>query len=42
MDDPVGTDRRALADGEISVPPLTIGHAVRNDDELSQLVAAFR
>lgn len=29
LDDPVGTDRRALADGEISVSPLGVGHETR-------------
>lgn len=42
MDDPVGTDRRALADGEISISPLGVDHEIRDERTLSNVVSAVR
>ncbi|WP_266078768.1 5'/3'-nucleotidase SurE [Haladaptatus caseinilyticus] len=42
LDDPKGTDRRALADGEISISPLGVGHERKRSDDLSKLADAFR
>lgn len=42
LDDPKGTDRRALADGEISISPLGVGHELKQSDGLSEIAAAFR
>jgi len=41
VDDPVGTDRRAVADGEISVSPLTAPHSAQQHDALDEIVAAY-
>lgn len=41
LDDPVGTDRRALADGEISVSALGIGHETRQRDFLTTVADEF-
>jgi 5'-nucleotidase len=41
VDDPVGTDRRAVADGEISVSPLTAPHATQHHDALDEIVAGY-
>ena len=41
VDDPVGTDRRAVADGEISVSPLTAPHSTQHHDALDELVAEY-
>ncbi len=40
MDDPVGTDRRALADGEISISPLGVAHEVRDTEIGSKIASA--
>jgi 5'-nucleotidase len=42
MDDPVGTDRRALAEGEISISPLGIDHEVRDENSISGVIGAVR
>ncbi|WP_312909325.1 5'/3'-nucleotidase SurE [Natronosalvus caseinilyticus] len=39
--DPEGTDRRAVAEGRISVSPLTAPHTVADPDSLSELVASY-
>ena len=41
VDDPVGTDRRTVADGEISVSPLTAPHSTQHHDALDDLVAEY-
>ncbi|SIR47270.1 5'-nucleotidase /3'-nucleotidase /exopolyphosphatase [Haladaptatus litoreus] len=41
LDDPKGTDRRALADGEISVSPLGVGHELKRSDGLEGVAAEF-
>ncbi|GAA0226386.1 5'/3'-nucleotidase SurE [Haladaptatus pallidirubidus] len=41
LDDPKGTDRRALADGEISVSPLGVGHELKRSDRLSNVADTF-
>ena len=41
VDDPEGTDRRAVADGEISVSPLTAPHAAEHHDAVDKIVADF-
>ena len=41
VDDPVGTDRRAVTDGEISVSPLTAPHATQHHDALDEIAAGF-
>ena len=41
VDDPVGTDRRAVADGEISVSPLTAPHSTQHHDALDEIVADY-
>ncbi|GAB7090600.1 5'/3'-nucleotidase SurE [Halorubrum luteum] len=38
--DPVGTDRRAVLDGEVSVSPLSAPHAAVDHDALDELVTA--
>ena len=40
--DPVGTDRRTVADGDVSVSPLTAPHATEGGAELEELAAAYR
>ncbi|WP_231185472.1 5'/3'-nucleotidase SurE [Haladaptatus sp. DYF46] len=42
MDDPVGTDRRALAEGEISISPLGVDHEVRDEETVSGVLGALR
>ena len=39
--DPVGTDRRAVVDGEVSVSPLSVPHASASDSGLSELVGTY-
>lgn len=39
--DPVGTDRRALVEGEVSVSPLTAPHTVTGIDHLDDLAATY-
>ncbi|WP_313695018.1 5'/3'-nucleotidase SurE [Halorarum halobium] len=39
--DPVGTDRRAIADGHVSVSPLTAPHTTRHHDELDRLADSY-
>ncbi|RQG89905.1 5'/3'-nucleotidase SurE [Natrarchaeobius halalkaliphilus] len=39
--DPEGTDRRAVAEGRISVSPLTIPHSTNHHEILDDLVAAY-
>ena len=39
--DPVGTDRRAVLDGEVSVSPLSAPHASTDHDALDELVDAY-
>ncbi|WP_144920526.1 5'/3'-nucleotidase SurE [Halorubrum salsamenti] len=39
--DPVGTDRRAVIDGEVSVSPLSVPHAAEPDAGLDELAAAY-
>lgn len=39
--DPVGTDRRAVVDGEVSVSPLSVPHAAEPDAGLDELVEAY-
>lgn len=39
--DPVGTDRRAVVDGEVSVSPLSVPHASEPDAGLDELVDAY-
>ncbi len=39
--DPVGTDRRAVVDGEVSVSPLSVPHAAEPDAVLDELVEAY-
>jgi 5'-nucleotidase len=39
--DPVGTDRRAIVDGEISVSPLTAPHTTRHHEALDGLAEAY-
>lgn len=39
--DPVGTDRRAVIDGEVSVSPLSVPHAAESDAGLDELAAAY-
>ncbi|WP_435073708.1 5'/3'-nucleotidase SurE [Halorubrum sp. HHNYT27] len=39
--DSVGTDRRAVVDGEVSVSPLSVPHAAASDDELEALVTGY-
>ena len=39
--DPVGTDRRAVVEGEVSVSPLTVPHAAAPNDGLDDLVEAY-
>jgi len=41
VDDPVGTDRRAVADGEISVSPLTAPHSTQHHEALDEIAATF-
>ncbi|TQQ83082.1 5'/3'-nucleotidase SurE [Halonotius terrestris] len=41
VDDPVGTDRRAVADGEISVSPLTAPHSTERHDRLDEIAAGY-
>jgi len=41
VDDPEGTDRRAVADGEISVSPLTAPHSTQHHDALDEIVAGY-
>lgn len=41
VDDPEGTDRRAVTDGEISVSPLTAPHSTEHHDALDEIVADF-
>lgn len=41
VDDPVGTDRRTVADGEISVSPLTAPHSTEHHDALDEITAAY-
>ncbi|KZN25380.1 hypothetical protein A4G99_02445 [Haladaptatus sp. R4] len=40
LDDPVGTDRRALADGEISISPLGVAHELRDTEIASKIAGA--
>ncbi|GAB7008791.1 5'/3'-nucleotidase SurE [Halorubrum trueperi] len=39
--DPVGTDRRAVVDGEVSVSPLSVPHAAEPNAGLDDLVEAY-
>ncbi|EMA63942.1 5'/3'-nucleotidase SurE [Halorubrum lipolyticum] len=39
--DPIGTDRRAVVDGEVSVSPLSVPHAAEPDAGLDELAAAY-
>ncbi|PAU84567.1 5'/3'-nucleotidase SurE [Halorubrum salipaludis] len=39
--DPVGTDRRAVIDGEVSVSPLSVPHAAEPDAGIDELAAAY-
>lgn len=39
--DPVGTDRRAIVDGDISVSPLTAPHTTRHHEALDGLAEAY-
>ncbi|WP_049983093.1 5'/3'-nucleotidase SurE [Halorubrum sp. BV1] len=39
--DPVGTDRRAVVDGEVSVSPLSVPHEAASDAGLSRLADAY-
>jgi 5'-nucleotidase len=39
--DPVGTDRRAVVEGEVSVSPLTAPHTCHHHEELDALAAAY-
>jgi 5'-nucleotidase len=39
--DSVGTDRRAVVDGEVSVSPLSVPHAAEPDARLDELAAAY-
>ncbi|MFB6129361.1 MAG: 5'/3'-nucleotidase SurE, partial [Salinigranum sp.] len=41
IDDPEGTDRRAVVDGRISVSPLTAPHTTRHHDALAALAREF-
>ena len=41
VDDPIGTDRRAVADGEISVSPLTAPHSTKQHDALDEIAAGY-
>ncbi len=41
VDDPVGTDKRAVADGETSVSPLTTVHQVENPGPFVSLAAEY-
>ncbi len=41
VDDPVGTDRRAIADGETSISPLRTIHEVHNPTKLESIVAEY-
>ncbi|MFB6233444.1 MAG: 5'/3'-nucleotidase SurE [Haloarculaceae archaeon] len=41
VDDPVGTDRRAVADGEISVSPLTAPHSTQHHEALDEIADTF-
>ena len=40
--DPVGTDRRAVVDGEVSVSPLSVPHASETDTGLDELADAYQ
>ncbi len=40
--DPVGTDRRAVVDGEVSVSPLTVPHGTASAASLDDLADAYR
>ena len=42
LDDPVGTDRRALADGEVSISPLGVAHELRDTEIASKIPGAIR
>jgi len=39
--DPVGTDRRAVVDSEVSVSPLSVPHASESETGLAELVGAY-
>jgi 5'-nucleotidase len=39
--DSVGTDRRAVVDGEVSVSPLSVPHAATRDAELEELANGY-
>ena len=39
--DEVGTDRRAVVDGEVSVSPLTVPHATNRNESLAELAEAY-
>jgi len=39
--DPVGTDRRAVVDGEVSVSPLSVPHAAEPDAGIDELAAGY-
>ncbi len=41
VDDPVGTDRRVVADGDISVSPLTAPHTTEHHEALERLAGDF-
>ena len=41
VSDPEGTDRRAVAEGQISVSPLTAPHSTEHHDALDRLAAEF-
>ena len=40
--DPVGTDRRAVVDGEVSVSPLTVPHGTASAASLDDLADTYR
>ncbi|MFB6150528.1 MAG: 5'/3'-nucleotidase SurE [Haloarculaceae archaeon] len=42
LDDPDGTDRRAVVEGDVSVSPLTAPHTTEHHDALDGLVADYR
>ncbi|MFC7231810.1 hypothetical protein ACFQMM_11075 [Saliphagus sp. GCM10025308] len=41
LTDPVGTDRRAVADGEVSITPLFVDHRTPELDVLESLASGY-
>ncbi|UPM42904.1 5'/3'-nucleotidase SurE [Halocatena salina] len=41
IDDPDGTDRRAIVDGHVSVSPLTAPHSMNNHETLTELATSY-